>query len=104
LLGVPEVKLDLEPQRVVFDQGLGGQAKSSLTAAPWRCARSQAGLHDDGDIEQFREVPVPRLRLVDAGPDALFNRLRFQVRIRQCFQRQPFAVFAPLAFARIPPA
>jgi hypothetical protein len=32
LLGVPEVKLDLEPQRVVFDQGLGGRSRG----AAWR--------------------------------------------------------------------
>ena len=44
---------------------------------------------------------MPGLHLVDAGSDVLFNRLRFQLRIRQCFQRQFLAVFAPLAFARI---
>jgi hypothetical protein len=102
LLGVPEVKLDLEPQRVVFDQGLGGQGQvvaeqQHLGAAPGL----QVGFHDDGDIEQFREVLVPRPRLVDAGADVFFRCLCLQVRLRQRFQRQPFAVFAPPAFIRI---
>ena len=105
LLGVPEVKLDLEPQRVVFDQCLPGQGQviaeqQHLRASP--CL--QVVFHDDDDIEQFGEVPVPCLRLVDTGSDVLFNRLRFQVRIRQRFQRQPFAVYARPPFARIPPA
>ena len=57
----------------------------------------QVGFYDDDDIGQLREVLVPGLHLVDADPNALFNRLRFQVRIRQCFQRQFLAVFAATA-------
>jgi len=103
LLGVPKVKLDLEPQRVVLDQGLPGQgqviAKQQHLRAP-PCL--QVIFHDDDDIEQFGEVLVPCLRLVDTGPDVLFHCVRFHVRTLQRFQRQPLAVFAPLAFARIP--
>ena len=85
-----------------MDQGLDGQGQVITEQQHLRCPPClQVGFHDDGDIEQFREVPVPGLHLVDAGSDVLFNRLQFQVRLRQGFQRQPPAVFAPPALARI---
>ena len=76
---MPEVKLDLEPQRVVFDQGIGGQGQvvaeqQHLGAAPGL----QVGLHDDDDIQPLGEVPVPRLRLqvqkAQAGERLVVNR------------------------------
>jgi len=39
-------------------------------------------------MKSFGEVPVPDPRLVDAGSDVLFQRLRFQMRTRQRFRRQ----------------
>ena len=76
LLGVSKVKLDLNSQRVIFDQGLPGQGQviakqQHLRASP--CL--QVVFHDDDDIEQFGEVLVPSLRLVDTGPDVLFHRI-----------------------------
>ncbi|MBD2583443.1 MULTISPECIES: hypothetical protein [Planktothricoides] len=44
---------------------------------------------------------MPRWRLVDAGLNVLFNRIRFQVCIGQRLQGQPLVVFARSALAPI---
>src|SRR5579871_5611767 len=67
-LGVPERKLDLEPQRVIVDQGCCAQEQVGAEEdhVPLAPAPQVPPVEDD-HVQQAGELLVPTKRLIDAG-------------------------------------
>src|SRR5262252_4084457 len=70
LFGIPEVKLDLEPQAIVVHEGRISQVQVTAEQDDMGAGLgAQVRLGEDDDIQRLYELLVEQLHLVQAGLD-----------------------------------
>src|SRR5438874_6002825 len=84
LLGLSESKLDLEPQRIIVDEGRGLQSKIAakqhhMTKTPAR----HVGLYQNNDVESLCKILVQAAHLIHIGSIALLRVAKTVLRLGQ---------------------
>ncbi len=80
LFGISKVKLNLEPQPIIVDEGRICQVQVTAEQDDMGAGvGAQVGLGDDDDIQRLCELFVEQLRLVETGLDVPLHRGLFEV-------------------------